>query len=140
MKPEKATAHYSSRGHLKFLKIDADSPGLPGKSSRQRLGEERRYTGTWADEIQGKVLENESISLSGDHPLLRNLGDHYVISNRVSFSRNISVGYSSSCSAMFIHKNLLSLLKKRFFEPTKKYPIFLNGDVPVSTEWAIESN
>jgi len=50
--PIEATAHYSSRGHLKFLKIDADSPGLPGKSSRQRLGEERRYTGTWADEIQ----------------------------------------------------------------------------------------
>ena len=57
LKPKKATAHYSSRGHLKFLKIDADSPGLPGKSSRQRLGEERRYTGTWADEIQGMVLE-----------------------------------------------------------------------------------
>lgn len=50
--PIQATAHYSSRGHLKYLKLDADSPGLPGKSSRQRVAEPRRYTGTWADEVK----------------------------------------------------------------------------------------
>jgi len=34
--------------------LDADSPGLPGQSSRQRV-DERRHTGTWADKV--RVIE-----------------------------------------------------------------------------------
>ena len=34
--------------------MDADSPGLPGQSSRQRV-DERRPTGTWADKV--RVIE-----------------------------------------------------------------------------------
>jgi len=50
--PIQATGHYSSPGHLKYLGISKESPGLPGKSSLQRKSEQRRYTGTWVDNIK----------------------------------------------------------------------------------------